>query len=134
MERTDRRRCPSDNDHFGTPDRVFDLLEGQRIMARSYFDPCPMHSKFDGLTINWKEQNFINPPYSLLPEFVEKSFKENQNGKYCVLLLPVKTDQDWFHDIICKWYYNNVMWIRGRLKFVNQKSFAGQAHMLVVMN
>lgn len=43
------------------------------------FDPCPVDPKFDGLNIEWKERNFVNPPYGReLPKWVKKSFEERE--------------------------------------------------------
>ena len=116
-----------------TPDRVFDLITlkwGWKF--EEMFDPCPVDGT-DGLTIDWKDKNFVNPPYTLLSEFVAKAHSETfWRHKMTILLLPAKTDQNWFHDYIIEKGYE-ILWIRKRLKFKNNKWGATQPHFLVLM-
>lgn len=87
------------------------------------FDPCPINPKFDGLSIDWKERNYINPPYSrkLKEAFIRKALEESKKGKLCVLLLPVSTSTKIFHEII---YPNaEIRFIKGRIKFKGINTF-----------
>lgn len=107
-------------DHWATPKEFYDKLNQE---FNFNFDPCPLHSKFDGLVIDWKERNFINPPYSrqLKEKFIKKSFEESQKGKVCVMLLPVSTSTAIFHDII---YPNaEIRFVRGRIAFEGVNTF-----------
>ena len=119
-----------------TPDRVWELIkEKWGYEKEQFFDPCPVDYKLNGLLIKWKEMNYVNPPYSrqkgekksLLTLFVDKALKEKGTT---VMLLPSKTDQEWFHKI--KEF--DMIWIRGRLKFVGNKWSATQPHFLVKIN
>lgn len=120
------------SDHYQTPDRVFDILYKLGYDARFYFDPCPLYSTFDGLLIDWHNWNYVNPPYSLLEKFIEKTFNEYKENHFSILLLPVKSDKDWWHDYIIKNRFK-IIWIRGRLKFKNTDNPAPNSHCLVVM-
>jgi hypothetical protein len=51
------------------------------------------------------------------------------NDKVTVLLLPVKSDQQWFHDLLS--IKADFIWIKRRLKFKNHKWAATQPHVLV---
>jgi len=96
------------------------------------FDPCPLFSDFDGLAIEWKEVNFINPPYSrkLKELFIRKAFEESKKGKLCIMLLPVSTSTKIFHEII---YPNaKIEFIKGRLKFNDLKTAGQHDSMLVI--
>ena len=116
-------------DHWATPDDFYNNLNLQYDFD---FDPCPfMHdiNKWDGLKIEWKERNYINPPYSdkkatgyLKTSFVKKALEESKKGKLCVLLLPVSTSTKLFHNII-KPNADSIELLKGRLKFkgVNTK-------------
>lgn len=81
------------------------------------FDPCPINANFDGLSIDWKESNFVNPPYSKLGLWIKKSYEESNKGKLVVMLIPSRTDTKAFHEYI----YNKseIRFIKGRLKFKN---------------
>ena len=123
----------SKSDVHLTPDRVFELIkERWGYNRQEMFDPCPENHKFDGLGINWKNLNFVNPPYTLLKEFVTKAYVESIKGCKTILLLPAKTDQSWFHDYIIAEKYQ-ILWIKGRLKFKNNKWTATQPHFLVMI-
>jgi hypothetical protein len=45
------------------------------------------------------------------------------------MLVPSKTDQDWFHDVIDKNF--EIRWIRKRLRFKNNKHDSPDAHFIV---
>lgn len=119
----------SKSDDYVTPKRVFDeMFEAFGISIQDCFDPCPSNFKLDGLTMSWRTLNFVNPPYTILPAFVDKAIIEK---KYCttIMLLPTKTDQAWFHQV----KHNKIHWFKGRLKFVGQKFHATQPHFLVLI-
>jgi len=82
-----------------TPQELYDGLNKEFHFD---FDPCPINPKFDGLEIEWRKSNFINPPYgryrkgkykgkSAQDLFIKKAFEESHKGKLCVLLIPVRT-------------------------------------------
>ncbi len=120
----------SKSDVHLTPDRVWDMIrENFGYLEEEFFDPCPVDPKFNGLELDWYELNYINPPYSDLPLWVDKAIKLTKKGCVSIMLLPAKTDQQWFHDIIENNY--KIIWIRKRLKFKNNKWSATQPHFLV---
>ena len=89
----------------------------------------------------WKsgaKTTFVNPPYSQLKTtkerlgWVEKAHIECQKGKTIVMLIPSRTDTQWFHDIILKNSYE-VRFVRGRLKFGDAKAAAPFPNIIVVM-
>ena len=63
-------------DDWKTPDEFYKKLDA---IYHFDFDPCPYQSDFDGLSIEWGQRNFINPPYSrkLKEAFVRKAVKES---------------------------------------------------------
>ena len=133
---TDAYMPPIKSDVHLTPDRVWDMIkENWGWNKEQFFDPCPVNPQWNGLDIDWKEMNFVNPPYSrekgekktLLSQFVEKALEEKGTT---IMLLPSKTDQEWFHKI--KEF--DIVWIRGRLKFVGNEWSATQPHFLVKIN
>lgn len=132
----------SKNQEHLTPDRVFELIESKWLLIRElFFDPCPVGTPFrapcffNGLYGDWKKYNFVNPPFEIrtLEKFVEKAVKEAQKGKISILLLPAKTDQAWFHEIILEFDFE-ILWIRKRLRFKNNKDSATGSHFLVKIN
>lgn len=67
-----------------------------------YFDPCPYMSNFDGLKIEWKELNYVNPGYDLKTktDFVIKSIEQAKKQKICLVLIPFTPETKLFHDYI----------------------------------
>ena len=127
---------PIKSDVHITPDRVWDMIKEEwGYEKEQFFDPCPVNPQWNGLDIDWRDLNYVNPPYSrergdkktLLTQFVEKALEEKGTT---IMLLPSKTDQEWFHKI--KEF--DIMWIRGRLKFVGNEWSATQPHFLVKIN
>ena len=103
--------------NWSTPAYIYDELNAEFHFT---FDPCPLHSTFDGLTIEWKESNFINPPYDRKTKeaFIHKAFEQSRKDRLCVMLLPVSTSTKIFHDVILP--NADIRFLRGRVKFVGE--------------
>ena len=95
------------------------------------FDPCPPDADFNGLEIEFKKRNFINPPYDQQKLWVKKAYEESLKNKICVLLLPVRTDTKIFHEIILP-FAKEIRFIKGRLKFEQYNNSAPFGSMIVV--
>lgn len=104
------------SDHWATPKELYNKLNSEFNFD---FDPCPLHSDFDGLMINWGGVNYINPPYSrkLKEAFVLKAIEESKMGKLCVMLLPVSTSTKLFHKHILP-NAKEIRFLEGRVKFL----------------
>ena len=114
------------SDNWETPKYLYDQLNEEFDFN---FDPCPLFigeipKEKDGLLIDWKERNFINPPYSrkLKEAFVKKAIAESKKGKLCVMLLPVSTSTILFHEHIMPNAYE-IRFIKGRVKFIGTNTF-----------
>ena len=115
--------------HWSTPKHVYQYLNDQ---YKFDFDPCPlMENNFDGLSVEWGNRNFINPPYGRdIGKWIKKAYEENLNGKLCVLLIPSRTDARWWHDYIMK--AHEIIFVKGRLKFGDAKNSAPFPSVIVV--
>ena len=103
-----------------TPQGIYDLLDAEFHFE---FDPCPPNPQFDGLTIEWKDRNFINPPYKDTLVCIKKGYEESLKGKLCVFLVASRTDTRWFQDY-CLPYAKEIRFIKGRLRFGESKNSA----------
>lgn len=106
------------SDNWKTPDDFYQKLNEEFNFD---FDPCPYNEGpilACGLTMDWGERNFVNPPYSrkLKEDFVKKGVHEMRKGRLSVFLLPVSTSTDLFHSMI-KPNASEIRFIRGRIKF-----------------
>ena len=111
-------------DDWATPPEFYSDLDNEFGFN---FDPCPYQhdtTKWNGLNIEWKERNFINPPYSrmLKESFIKKAVEEYKKGKLCVMLLPVSTSTVIFHDYILP-NKTEIRFVRGRIKFCGINTF-----------
>jgi site-specific DNA-methyltransferase (adenine-specific) len=104
------------NDNYPTPQKLYDELNAEFHFD---FDPCPINPHAgmrmrDGLG-SWGKSNFVNPPYSLKNVWVKKAIEEQKKGKLSVLLLPVDTSTNLFHDYVLP--NAEIRWVRKRLHF-----------------
>lgn len=126
----------SKSDDWATPKELYDKLNSEFSFN---FDPCPLHHNIDewnGLEIDWKERNFINPPYSRQGNqtaWVQKALDESKKGKLCVLLIPVRTSSKRWQDLIFP-YASDIRYLRGRLKFGGHNNSAPFCSAVVVFD
>ena len=123
---------PKQPDDWRTPKDFYDKLNKRFNFD---FDPCPFQHdmSWNGLTVDWGQVNFVNPPYSkkLKEAFVKKAILESRKGKVCVLLIPVSTGTKLFHDHILP-EEPKIEFIKGRLRFEgynNRGEFCNQPSM-----
>lgn len=111
-----KNRSLKHSDNWETPPSIFDDLNQE---FNFNFDPCPLYADFDGLSIEWKERNFINPPYSrkLKEAFIKKAIEESKKGKLCVMLIPVSTSTKIFHEHILP-SQKEIRFVKGRINFI----------------
>lgn len=110
-------------DDWATPKYIY-----EQAMAKGMFDPCPLCSLVDGLKIDWGKSNFVNPPYSQLKRWIEKSIQEHAKGRRVLLLIPARTDTKAFKLLFE--YGSIITFISGRLRF-NEANSAPFPSMLV---
>ena len=107
----------SKSDKWATPIELYNKLNDEFHFT---FDPCPITWKEgdpDGLDIEWGTCTFVNPPYSQVAKWIEKSYDEWKKGKKVVMLINSITDTKAFHKFILP--YAEIRFIQGRVKFVN---------------
>lgn len=119
------RSGDAEDDHYQTPPSIYSRLNSE---FQFDFDPCPYHSRFDGLleTCTWGRSNFINPPYNRRdkPKFIKRAHDEwRNNGATCVLLIPAATGTKQFHDLILP--HAEVRFVRGRIEFFKDNKPSG---------
>ena len=105
--------------HWRTPTYILDQY-------KRWFDPCPFpRPEWDGLTVNWLSHDkiFCHPPYDNIKAWAKKCYetlmmaKSNNQPVEIHLLIPARTDTEYFHEYIKS--FADIHFIRGRLKFVD---------------
>ena len=113
-----------------TPKDVYDKLNAEFHFD---FDPCPHDPTFDGLSIDWGQSNFVNPPYGReIGKWITKGIAQHLTGKTVVFLIPSRTDTKWWHYQIMK-HADEIRFIKGRLKFGGAVNCAPFPSCIVVM-
>jgi hypothetical protein len=109
-----------------------DLMEALNSEFHFDFDPCPLNPTFDGLSVEWGNVNYVNPPYSNKEPWILKALKEFvYKKKTVVMLLPVDTSTDWYHEMI-KPFATEIRFLRRRLKYPPNNTPAAFPSMIVV--
>lgn len=121
----------SNKQDWETPLELFETLNNEfnfTLDAAASIENKKCDKFFDketnGLIQNWTNETvWLNPPYGdsgyKLSDWIKKAVMEMANGATTVLLIPARTNTNWFHDYCLK--YGEVRFIRGRPKFVNAK-------------
>ncbi len=88
----------TDQKHYWlTPPKLYAELDAK---FRFTFDPCPYPKPddFDGLTCEWGDSNYVNPPFGSIMHqgkkkgptaWARKAIAESQKGKRVVLVYPI---------------------------------------------
>lgn len=109
-----------ESDNRATPDWLKNVFS-------DWFDPCPLNSNptIDGLTLEWPNKTFINPPYSSPAAWVYKAIEESKKGKTIVLLMRFDPTTKYFKALI----ENNahLFYSGERLRFTNPESHINYA-------
>jgi DNA N-6-adenine-methyltransferase Dam len=78
-----------DGKHYWlTPRELYDEIKREFNIS---YDPCPYPrpSDYDGLTADWGQSSYVNPPFSGPTAWVRKSILESEKGKDVVFVFPV---------------------------------------------
>jgi|SRR5579859_1018670 len=124
---TQREQAPAwwSTDHWITPPEFVRTLEVE--FGPFDLDPCcvPMSAKAprfytpteNGLLQPWTGRVWCNPPFSKPAPWIRRAIAATQDGgaEVVVMLLPVKTDTLWFHELVLP--HAEVRFLRGRLAF-----------------
>jgi len=127
----------SETDLWSTPQHIFDKYDEiynftTDVCANSdnakcfhYFSP---HD--NGLIQSWDGVCWCNPPYGRgIGAWIKKAYESSLNGTTVVMLIPSRTDTQWWHNYVMK---GEIEFIKGRLKFGDAKNSAPFPSAIVV--
>lgn len=123
-----------------TPQEFFDKLDEEFHFD---LDPCATDENhkcaayftkdLDGLKQSWGGRRvFCNPPYGReIKKWVKKSAEEAEKpDTLVVMLIPARTDTEWFHDYI--YGKTEIRFIKGRMRFSGATINAPFPSMIVI--
>lgn len=126
-------------DDWHTPKSLFDALNFEFVFE---IDLCAdresalcdrFYSKEDdSLKQKWAGRCWCNPPYGReIGSWVEKAYlSTRQGGAVVVMLIPSRTDTDWWHRFVMR--ASEIRFIKGRIRFSGHKSNAPFPSAIVV--
>ncbi len=130
----------SKTDLWETPQAFFDKLNEEfhfqldvcalpeNTKCKAYYTPDD-----NGLAKPWKGVCWCNPPYGrAIGKWVQRAWLTSAAGDTVVMLLPARTDTQWFHDYIYNRKNVEIRFVKGRLKFGGSKNSAPFPSMVVV--
>lgn len=131
----------SNTNEWATPQDFFNKLNEEFNFT---LDPCatPENAKCekfytqedDGLKQSWNnEVVFCNPPYgTVLKHWVKKA--SEACGGVVVMLIPARTDTQYFHNYIYQKENVDIRFLKGRLKFGGSANSAPFPSMVVIFH
>lgn len=129
----------SASEEWATPQEFFDQLDAEFLFT---LDPCADETNHkceryfskqqNGMEQSWSgETVFCNPPYGRsIDKWIRKAVQEAKDGAVVVMLIPARTDTKWFHELVFP--FGHIRFVKGRLKFGEQKNSAPFPSMVVV--
>lgn len=141
MSMLNRGMFSSETDEWATPQALFDALNRE---FRFTLDACATAENTkcehyftreqDGLARDWGEYEatvWCNPPYGReIEEWILKAWEASQKGAVVVMLIPARTDTDYWHRYVMS--ADEIRFIRGRVRFGNAENSAPFPSALVV--
>jgi len=113
-------------------------LQTSTLVPDNWYGPDhPDPAARDALRIEWNHNSrgrpiWLNPPYGrVIKDWMRKASEVAAGGGTVVCLVPARTDTAWWHDYCINAY--EIRYIRGRLKFGEQKNSAPFPSAVVVM-
>lgn len=122
---TDKLAKSLDSIDWGTPPEIFNQLNQEfkftlDVCSSKHNHKCDTYFTVedDGLKQSWENNVcWCNPPYGRdVKKWVKKAHDECKNNTTTVLLIPCKTNTNWWHDLIIP--NAEVRFLRGRVKFI----------------
>jgi phage N-6-adenine-methyltransferase len=128
----------TNSDNWETPQSLFDALDREfhftvDVCASEENAKCKtFFSKVqDGLQQKWSGVCWCNPPYGRqIKKWVEKASEAASHGNTVVMLIPARTDTQWFHEYV--YGKTEIRFLRGRVKFGGSVHNAPFPSMIVI--
>ena len=119
----------SNTDLWSTPRDFFDdynaiyqfdvdvCATAENALCAKFYSP-----EEDGLSKEWNDVCWMNPPYGReIGKWMKKAYESSLHGATVVCLVPARTDTAWWHEYAMK---GEIELLRGRLKFGGSKNSA----------
>jgi len=97
-----------------TPDMIRLLLQ-MEFQFEGVVNACSKGADLDALlSCDWYDSTFVIPQYSCVKKWVQKCIEQRDKGKTVVMIIPSRTNTDWFHELVVP-EATDLRFIRGRI-------------------
>ena len=80
-----------------------------------------VHGDRDGLSVEWKDFAWCNPPFNECRKWVQKAcFENTMFNTRVAMLIPVRTETFYWHTYILNNHNVTIKWLRKGYKFLNK--------------
>jgi phage N-6-adenine-methyltransferase len=123
-----KERFHSAKQDWETPEDLFRIIDSEfhfTLDAAASLENTKVPTNYftetdDGLAQDWgNETVWINPPYGVgkkpISAWVKKAYGASCKGATAVLLIPARTNTNWFHELCLA--HGEVRFVKGRPKF-----------------
>lgn len=113
----------SRSEEYETPDSVFKPLDQEfhftlDVCASDQNHKCDRYFTWatDARLRDWTGVCWMNPPYGKqIYSLMKKAYGESKRGATVVVLVPSRTDTEWWHEFAMK--ADEIRFVQGRIKF-----------------
>lgn len=111
----------SRTDEWSTPPEIFALAQkfwgtfNMDVAAQEYNTKCDIWSN-DSLEIEWAKNNWCNPPFSLIDDFIDKAILEKNKNKNTVMICKAAVETGWFEQI--KTHASSIVFLSPRVHYI----------------
>ena len=113
-------------DNWKTPTWLYEIF-----MQKNYIDTFKFECNYNELEMYYKDKKlYCNPPFSKLKETAEWVKKQYERNCTIALLIPSRTDTQYFHDLAK--LNPLIIFIKGRLHYNDSKKVAPFPSMLMI--
>jgi phage N-6-adenine-methyltransferase len=129
-----------------TPEALFRHVQAEfgpltlDVCATEETAKCPRYfdRESDGLAQPWDAPWWCNPPYGrAVGQWISRGVRavfDVQSSPRGVFLLPARTDTAWFHDLLYRHPGIDLVFLRGRVRFVGATASAPFPSLLAVLS
>lgn len=117
----------SDKDEWETPPWLFNYYNSWYnydidVCATKENAKCPefFTPEQDGLAQSWAGKRvWMNPPYGRkIKHWIGKAISERRSASLITMLIPARTDTEWWHDLVVPYTNMRIDLLKGRIHFI----------------
>ena len=106
----------SEKDNWQTPPELLEVIT--EFFPGVMFDPCPANPSFNGLSMPWTRDVYVNPPFSQYLDWAEHGIKQDTDHQ--IWMCHHSHDTRWFKTLMQR--ASALCLLSKRVKFINPET------------